>query len=217
MKTSITFLLFLLLPICYVKAQQADAYPKAMQSALAQMQNAATADEYTAAVNTFSRISEAMPGEWLPAYYKNLIRLNNFDKLPSAAEKDKMLEEVLMELERLLEQHPNNSELLTLKGYHHMLFVAADPASRGAQFSGSTIQILQQAIAADPNNPRAYLLLGQMQWGMAQFMNSSTADACKLFSKANELYTAATVSNNLAPGWGAKTAQQLQQRCQANK
>lgn len=213
---TITFsaLCLLLTPLLPALAQNAaSAYPKAMQQALAQLKQAKSADELTATINTFSRIGEAMPGEWLPGYYKNLTRLNMSGSLSSAKEKDQLLEAVLKELDELLKQHPNNSELLTLKGYHHMLYVAADPAGRGPQFSGLTIQLLRQAMAADPNNPRAYLLLGQMQWGMAQFMKSSTDEACALFARAHELYTTSPDTPSLAPSWGAGTAKQLLERC----
>lgn len=215
MKTSLSFLLFLLLPLLSLNAQDAaSAYPKAMQSALAQMQKAKSPEERTATINTFSRIGDVMPGEWLPGYYKNLTRLNMFNGVAGAKEKDKLLEEVLADVESLLKQHPNNSELLTLKGYHHMLYVAADPASRGAQFSGLTIQVLHQAIAANPKNPRPYLLLGQMQLGIAQFMNGSTDGACRNILKARELYAAQPEEASLAPGWGAESAEQLALRCQ---
>lgn len=214
MKTSMSVLLFLLLPLLHVNAQEA-AYTKAMQSALAQMQQATTAEKQLATINTFSRIGEAMPGEWLPGYYKNLTRLNGMNSLPDAAAKDKMLAEVLSEVEQLLKAHTGNSELLTLKGYHHLLFIAADPASRGPQFSGATIQLLQQAIAANPENPRPYLLLGQMQWGMAQFMNSSTDEACKLFKRASQLYAASPETEGLMPAWGAADASKLALQCGA--
>ena len=215
MKTSLSFLLFLLLPLLSLNAQDAaSAYPKAMQSALAQMQQAKTPEEKNATINTFTRIGDAMPGEWLPGYYKNLTRLNMFGSAGGAKKKDKLLEEVLAEVEELLRQHPGNSELLTLKGYHHMLYVAADPASRGAQFSGQTIQVLHQAIAANPNNPRPYLLLGQMQLGIAQFMNGSTDEACRNIFKARELYAAQTQEASLSPTWGADSADQLALRCQ---
>lgn len=214
LKITLAVLCLLFAPFVPVMGQDAaSAYPTAMQTALAQLQQAKSAEELTASINTFSRIGEAMPGEWLPGYYKNLTRLNMSGSLASAKEKDKLLEEVLKEVENLLKQHPNNSELLALKGYHHMLYISADPASRGPQFSGLTIQLLHQAMAADPTNPRAYLLLGQMQWGMAQFMNSSTEEACKLFSKARDLYAAEKEEAGLAPRWGKESANQLAMRC----
>ena len=214
MKTFINILLFAFLPVLYLHAQNTkSAYPKAMEAALAQMQQAKTAEDFTATINTFTRIGEAMPAEWLPVYYKNFTRLNMSSKMEDAKERDKLFEEVLADTENLIRQHPGNSELLTLKGYHHLLFVAADPASRGPQFSGITIQVLRQAIAANPQNPRAHLLLGQMLWGMAQFMNSSTDEACRLLHKANELYAAEKGSASMAPNWGSKAAQQEAARC----
>ena len=216
MKISITLLLFLLLPILYLQAQDSNpAYANAMKSGLAQLQQAKTAEELTATMNTFSRISDAMPNEWLPAYYKNLARLNSLGHAAPGKEKDKQLEEVLASLDQLLKQQPNNSELLTLKGYQHLLYMSSDPASRGQQWSAKTIQVLQQAIDANPKNPRALLLMGQMQYGMAQFMKSSTEGACRLFSKASALYAEAdTEAEPFSPSWGAETAQQMQQRCE---
>lgn len=217
MKTLITFLLTLLFPFITVNAQDTAAYAKAMQGALAQMQTAATAEQHTAAINTFSRISEAMPQEWLPGYYRNFTRLNMLDEAAEVAAKDKLLEEVLLDIERMLQQHPGNSELLTLKGYHHMLFVAADPASRGAQFSGQTLQVLQQAIAANPDNPRAHLLLGQMQLGIAQFMGSPATEACKSINRAHALFGEQVAAQSIQPQWGAAMAAQLLQHCSSQE
>lgn len=219
MKILISSLLLALLPFLHLYGQEATAaYPEAMQSALAQMKRAEDPEARAAVVNTFSRIGEAMPGEWLPAYYKNLMRLNSLADPGAGPEagirKDKLLEEVLADLDRQLAQHPGNSELLTLKGYHHLLYVAADPVNRGAQYSGRTIAVLQQAIAADPQNPRAYLLLGQMRLGMAQFMNASTREACELIGKANEYYAAEGLKKpSLQPGWGANTAKKMLEHC----
>ena len=216
MKNSFFILVFLLLPFLHVTAQDgAAAYPKAMQGGISQMKKAKTAEDFNATANTFSRISEAMPGEWLPGYYKNLARLNGLGGAPAGKEKDQQLEEILAEIDLLLKQQPNNSELLTLKGYQHLLYMASDPASRGQQWSAKTIQVLHEAIGANPQNPRALLLMGQMQFGMAQFMKSSTDEACKLFRKANELYAAEqNKAEALAPSWGAETAQRMQQNCE---
>lgn len=217
MKNVFFIIAFLFLPFLYVTAQDDAAYAKAMQKGLAQMQQAKSTDDFNTAANTFSRISGAMPTEWLPAYYKSLAQLNGLGKMPAGREKDQQLEGVLAEIEQQLKQQPNNSELLTLKGYQHILYMSADPASRGQQWAPKIYQVLQQAVAADPQNPRALLLMGQMQWGTAQFMKSSTDEACRLIGKAAELYAqeAAGEEKSFKPTWGAETAEHMQLQCGA--
>ncbi|AHM61556.1 hypothetical protein D770_16510 [Flammeovirgaceae bacterium 311] len=218
MKNVIFILAFLFLPFLYVTAQEGAAYAKAMQKGLAQLQQAKSADDYNATANTFSRIVDAAPGEWLPGYYKTFAQLNSISKLPAGREKDQQLEGVLADIEQQLKQQPGNSELLTLKGFQHILYMSADPASRGPQWSPKIYQLLQQALAADPRNPRALLLMGQMQWGAAQFMKSSTDEACRLISKASELYEAeakAMEEKSFRPAWGASTAAHMQLQCQS--
>ena len=164
------------------------AYSQAMGQALGQWQGAKTAEDRQALVNSFDRIAAAKPNEWLPVYYSALIQLQDATKLPNAsAEQDKAYNKVLQMLNGQLSQHPNNSELLALKGYRHMMYVAANPMARGQQYSGMAIAALQQAIQADDTNPRAYYLLGQMKLGMARFMQSSTDEACSLLNKAVSL------------------------------
>jgi hypothetical protein len=218
MKNVFFILAFLFLPFLYVTAQDGAAYSKAMQKGLLQLKQAKSADDFNTTANTFSRISEAMPNEWLPGYYKNLARLNSLGKTAAGREKDQQLEAVLAAIEQQLEQQPDNSELLTLQAYQHILYMSSDPANRGAQWAPKIYQVLQQAVAADPQNPRALLLMGQMQWGTAQFMKSSTDEACRQISRASELYEAeakAVDEASLAPAWGAETAAHMLLQCQA--
>lgn len=213
MKATTLMLFFVLLPFLHVHGQQTSAaYEQAMEQALAQMQSARSPETQAATLNTFGRIAEAMPAEWLPVYYQSLMRLNMAASSGNSKEKDVLLMEVLAALDAALQQHSANSELLALKGYHHLLYVAADPMNRGAQYSGRTVAVLEQAIAANPQNPRAYLLLGQMRLGMARFMNAPTTEACQLIAKANALYATATESS-LLPGWGAGMARELMKSC----
>ncbi|HNL39562.1 MAG TPA: hypothetical protein PKH43_10520, partial [Saprospiraceae bacterium] len=44
-------------------------YTQAMEKALAGMDTLKTADEWLARSNSFERIAQKEPGEWLPAYY----------------------------------------------------------------------------------------------------------------------------------------------------
>jgi hypothetical protein len=189
------------------------AYQQAMGQALQQWQQK-TPESTHAALNSFDRIAAAKPDAWLPAYYAAFIRLQQAIELPAGPEQDKLMETILQQVDNQLAQHPNHSELLALKGYHHMMYVAANPMSRGPQYSGRTLAVLQQAIAADSTNPRAYLLLGQMKLGMARFMNSPTDEACSLLAKAADLYAqAASNQPGLEPSWGSRMAIEASASC----
>ena len=190
------------------------AYYQAMGQALGQWQGAKTPEDRQALVNSFDRIAATMPEEWLPVYYSALIQLQDATKLPAAsAEQDKAINKVLVMVEDQLTKHPNNSELLALKGYRHMMYVAANPMARGQQYSGMAIAALQQAIQADDTNPRAYYLLGQMKLGMARFMQSSTDEACSLLNKAVSLYAEEEDVQSLAPSWGKNAAIEASAQC----
>ena len=71
----------LLFPICltliaYLLPAQNAQYHSAMTKAVAALDSADTPADYQAAANTFSRIAQAEPKEWLPLYYAAFSHLN---------------------------------------------------------------------------------------------------------------------------------------------
>ncbi len=189
------------------------AYEKAMQQAISQLEEAASPETYQAAANQFQRIAQVEQDEWLPLYYASYAYIIQAARSGGAEQKDQSLDQAQALLDKAKLINPAESELVTLQGYLHMIRVTVDPASRGPELAGKATQTLAQAVQMNPDNPRAFLLLGQMQYGTAQFFKSDTSEACGLIGQAVAKFKQMDSQDTLMPHWGEATAQAAQQRC----
>lgn len=208
---NILSLLFTCLLSSTVFAQNTGRYEKAMASAITELHAAKELEQLQQVANKLERISQAEQGEWLPGYYLGYTYLQMAAKSNSGSN-DRYLEMSQQQLDKLLEKEPANSEVFALQGYKHMLYVAADPANRGADYTPRTMEAFQRAIALDPNNPRAFLLMGQMQYGVANFFGSSTEEACQLMQRGIQLIEQEK-EDSLLPRWGKGMAEASARMC----
>ncbi|WKN41252.1 hypothetical protein [Tunicatimonas pelagia] len=189
------------------------AYEKAMQQAIGQLETAESPNAYQAAANQFLRIAQVEQSEWLPLYYASYAYIIQGAMSESGEQKDESLDQAQEYLDQAKQLTSDESELVTLQGYIHMIRVTVDPTSRGPELAGKATQTLARAAQMNPDNPRAFLLLGQMQYGTAQFFGGDTSEACGLINQAVVKYENGETENTLMPQWGEATAQAVQQRC----
>ena len=191
-----------------------DKYTETMQKNMETVYTSQDIAEIQNAVNAFERIGEAEKTKWEPFYYASFgyVMMANKEKTGSA--KDTYLDLALKLLEKAKAIQANESEIVALEGFVHMIRVTVDPASRGQQYSGMAFKAYSAAIAINPENPRALSLMAQMQYGTAQFFGSPTTEACATLNKALEKFDTFKSDNVLAPAWGRKMAEGLKTKCQ---
>jgi hypothetical protein len=189
-----------------------DAYEKAMKKSLTSLESAQTAEEYLEVANSFERIASIKAGEWLPLYYGSYAYLMQAMKEKDPAKKDLLLDKAQKIVENAEKLKSDDSELITLQGYIYMIRVTVDPASRGQALSGKVFSTLNRAIALNPENPRALLILGNMMYGTAQFFNGDTSEACNLIVKSKNLFEDEEVKE-FYPSWGKKMAERISSQC----
>lgn len=216
MKSTKTLLTLLSCIFCTTLfAQSPGRLEKALQASVFQLQAAENLQDLQQVANSLERISQTEKEEWLPAYYLGYAYLQMAEK-SSPKEAERYLALSQQQLDRLQELAPENSEVLTLQGYKHMLYVAADPANRGADYTPRTMEAFQWAISLDPNNPRAFLLMGQMQFGVARFFGSGTEEACGLLQRVGQLFEQEK-EENLLPRWGKEAAVAGMRMCEGGQ
>lgn len=175
---------------------------------------AKTSDEFQAAVNAFDRIGSAEKSKWEPYYYSAYGNIMMAINEKDATKKDSFLDLALVGVEKGKELAPNESELVALEGFAHMIRVSVDPATRGQKYSGLAMQTFGKAVGMDKNNPRALALLAQMQLGMARFFNQPPTEACETARKAATVFDSTTEPTNpLAPRWGKEMNLGVLQSC----
>lgn len=217
MKNSLFTIALILCAIVSVFAQDSP-YQKAMKKEIDKLNVADSLSKFRQSANGFARISQLNPNEWQPYYYNALAYIyEGLDNSLDLSKKD----EALAKAEELIKKadaiSPDNSEIVTLEGFKIMAEVSADPNSRGQSLSGVVMSTFGKAMKMDPQNPRAALLMGQMEFGLARFFHSGTEKACGLVKQSQAIFAAQdeeALKAKLAPTWGKGLAEKSAKACQ---
>ena len=209
MKTILTSVI--LLSACLLQAQ--DKYTSAMLKNIDTLNKSRTQEEYQVSVNAFDRIAATEKSKFEPYYYAAFGNIMMAVNETSPAKKDSYLDLASTDINKAKAIKPNDSEIIALEGFVHMIRVTVDPQSRGQEYSGKAMTAFNKAVALNPENPRALALLGQMQLGTARFFNSDSAEACATSDKALEKFASYKPSSNLAPHWGKVMAEEVKASC----
>lgn len=212
-KLNIIPLLLALLAFTISKSFATDKYTENMQKNIDSVYRAKTIPNLQQAVNALERIGDAEKTKWEPFYYASFGYVMMATREKVAATKDSYLDLALKANEKAKALQPNESEIIAMEGFIHMIRVTVDPASRGQLYSGLAFQSFGKAVGMNSENPRALALLAQMQFGTAQFFGSPTTEACGTNSKALEKFDTFKSDNALAPQWGKGMAEELKGKC----
>jgi hypothetical protein len=213
MKTSLIILLLNLLGYSGAMRANDDTYSEAMNRRIQTLYSSHSIPTLQDAVNSLERIGLAEKTKWEPYYYAAFGYIMMADQERESHKKDAYLDQAAATIKKAAAIKVNDSEITALEGFVHMIRVTIDPASRGQQYSGLAIQTFGRAISLDPENPRALALLAQMQYGTAQFLGSSTLEACSTNEAALQKFAAFKSENPLAPRWGQSMVEGLRAKC----
>jgi hypothetical protein len=212
--TVIPVIAALILLLTTTIASATDKYTETMLKNIEAVYSSSSIEELQKVVNTFVRIGDAEKTKWEPYYYAAFgnIMMSTREKDPT--KKDSYLDLAKASLEKAAKLAPEESEIVALEGFVYMMRVAVDPASRGQQYAGLAMQSFNKALSLSAENPRAIVLLAQMQFGTAQFFGSPTTEACGNATKAIERFDSFKSENPLAPTWGRGMAEDLTKKCE---
>jgi hypothetical protein len=214
MKTKLVFTLAFAIACLLVSAKSPDkSYSELMTKNIQAVYTAESISSLQQAVNSLERIGLAEKTKWEPYYYAafGYIMMANLET--KASTKDGYLDRALDAIKKASAIKRDDSEIIALEGFVHMIRITVDPATRGQQYSALGSQAFSRALALDKNNPRALALMAQMQLGTAQFFNSSTAEACATNDAALQMFASSKSDNAFAPQWGKKMAEEMKAKC----
>ena len=215
MKTSTIISVLTITMALSVQTLKADdsRYIEAMQKSIQSVYKAQSIEELQSSVNALERIAGAEKTKWEPYYYVSFGYIMMANREQDSNKKDAYLDQASASIEKALALNSNESEIVALVGFIHMLRITVDPVTRGPQYSGLAMQSFGKASTLNPENPRALALTAQMQFGTAKFFGSSTTDACSTTKTAIEKFASYKSDNPLSPQWGNEMVQSLKKEC----
>jgi len=193
-------------------AQQGN-YEAAMSQNLERMRSAETIEEYQQVVNTFERIAAAEQQQWLPAYYATLTYINMSNSEQDGDKKDQLLDKAQLHLDKALKLAPKESELHVLQGYVHLMRISVSPMVRGLKYSSMAIENFEKAKTLNPDNPRAYFMLGSTKFNTPAMFGGGPEAAKPHLTIAKEKFDRVKPASAIAPSWGQKAAESLLAKC----
>lgn len=197
--------------------QDASKYQEAMGKALKQVLDGKNSDDFQQAANSFDRIAQNEPKQWLPLYYKAYAQTMQAFTTKDKKSVDDILQPTLTQIEGLidrvdLEKDPIQlSEVHTLIAMMYNAMISADVMTRGPKFGPLAFKHLEQAEALNPENPRVQLLKAQNLFYTPEAFGGDKQAAQEKVERALQLFEVESQSGeaSLMPSWGFDQAQQL--------
>lgn len=213
MKTLLLAIALFMSVACFA---QTDKYIAVMKESIALQDSAKTKEDMLALSNTFERIAKAEKNKWQPYYYAALQQILRCYRMqgPEAKNIDTELnraDELLAYAEVI---SPNNSELVCLKSMIATGRMMVDPMTLSQTYGPKAAELLTQAIKLNPNNPRAYLLLGQNIFYTPAAFGGGKEKAKPIIEKSILLFETFEPATELDPMWGKSMATLLLKQCE---
>lgn len=211
MKNFFTSVLFFVFIVSFNTTIQGQAAWEAPLKAQLDNLAALTQNDQLAGLSpAFERIAVANKKAWLPNYYAAHINL-----LQHWAAKGEGCSPCLEKVDNFLslaeEVEPKNSEVLTLRASYYQAMLNMYPM-RAPFYGPKAGNLLEAAMKADPNNPRAASLMGQNLYYTPSMFGGGADKAKPYLERSVKLFEAeAAVSsrNPLLPHWGAARAKAM--------
>ncbi|MEO8146254.1 MAG: hypothetical protein ABI723_01390 [Bacteroidia bacterium] len=211
MKKIITLAMVVLISVA---AQSQNAkYVSSMERFIKMMNDAKTADDFQNAANSFERIANAEPKEWLPNYYEAYIysRIAIMEK--DNTKKDALLDKGLDYATKAEKIAGENAEIKVVQSMLLGIKIGIDPQNRGQKLGMQSGMYMQTAMKLDPTNPRAYLMQGQSLMYTPEQYGGGKDKAMKSLEKSVELFKTFKPSSSIMPTWGEVRASQALEEC----
>ncbi|HEV8515300.1 MAG TPA: hypothetical protein VGQ59_18585 [Cyclobacteriaceae bacterium] len=209
-----TIILLFTMALTVVANANDGRYVEAMTKNIEAVYKAQSIEELQSAVNGFDRIANAEKTKWEPSYYSAFGYVMMATREKDNVKKDSYLDLATSSVEKAKAISENESEIIAMEAFIYLIRLSVDSPSRGQKYSILAMQTLEKSLQANPENPRALMLLAQLQFGTAKFFGSPTTQACGTVTKALEKYETYKTDNPVAPRWGKQTTVDLKQNCQ---
>ncbi|CAL1520601.1 hypothetical protein [Chitinophaga sp. MM2321] len=164
--------------------------------------------------NTFERIADAEKSQWLPYYYAAYCDIMIAFMQQDKSKIDPLADKAEANLDKAEALSPKNSEIACVRSLIASARLTVDPQTRGMKYGMEAGQLLEQAKAYNPENPRVYLLQGQSLLFTPEQFGGSKPKAKTMLELALEKYAAFKPDSIIAPHWGEGYTRELLAKAQ---
>jgi tetratricopeptide (TPR) repeat protein len=184
-------------------------YEKGMQKAFELWRN----NNPVEASNTFERIANAEPDNWLPAYYAAQINIINSFGLRDEEKLTAQLKKAQNLINDAKAISKNNPEIMVLQALLHTAWVAFDGGTYGMTLSDKVIELYTKATQIAPENPRVVYCKAEWNMNSAKYFGQDTEPFCKDIERALELFANFKPETPFHPNWGKERVVQILETC----
>ncbi|HSN48829.1 MAG TPA: hypothetical protein VLR29_08720 [Flavobacterium sp.] len=167
----------------------------------------------TEASAMFERIAAAEPTSWLPNYYVALVNTTTAFGTKDKEQMNLLLTKAQNALDGEMIRNPNNAEILVVQAMIHTAWIASDPMTNGAKYSGTVMELYGKAQAIAPENPRVIYGKAEFEIGAAKFWGTDTQPMCAQIEKAIGLFATFKPETPFSPKWGLDRAEAALKNC----
>lgn len=207
-----TYLVMLLLFISAIAAAQEDRYTSAMQKNLFMMDSAKTTNDFLKISNSFERIADAEKDKWIPYYQSAFCLLIASFTDTSAQNKDSYIDKADILLAKADSLQPNNSEIVTLKGFSAQARMVVNPMERWQKYGPLSSSLFDKAKELDSNNPRPDYLIGQATLNTPEQFGGGAKATLPILKTAMDKFNKFQPETALSPNWGKQNLEQILKR-----
>ena len=211
---NLSIITFVLLIAAQKTMAQTSDYQQAMEQSVHTLDTVTRKPTLVKLTNTFERIATKEQAEWLPYYYAAYTQVQQAYAEKDTERIDPLCDKAAWFIGQAAKISPSNSEINCVKAMIETARIRVDFMDRGMKCVTRSNELLKEAIGIDPENPRAYLLLGKNIAGTPEAFGGGFANARKLFEKAQAVFerqptaTATTVE----PHWGRESLAAILQK-----
>ncbi len=196
---------------------QTETDSAAYMKGVAILNKAKTSSEFLNAANYFDTLSKDLPQQWLAPYYSGLAYVLSGQATPNKKQTDQFLDVAQKKVDLSSKLKPDEPEIDVLQAFLYQVRLMVDPQNRAISFSKKAETSLKKALASDPENPRAYFLMGNNIYYTPPLFKGGPKNALPVFLKARGKFQGYQLKMSFMPGWGKQQNEEMIKICKEAK
>jgi hypothetical protein len=157
----------------------------------------------------FGDVAKVDTMNWIAQYYAGYtLALNAIEKQKDPKHQDQILLNALEYINKAEKIAPKESEVILLKGLITGMRIFVDP-TKGEKLGKETSELYEKAKKLNPENPRVYLLMGEMAYNAPEDKGGDKKVAIENFEIALEKFKSFKNDDPTFPHWGLDRTKQM--------